>query len=279
MSAREQREKAEAFRRLHHEAPMLVLPNVWDAVSARIVEQVGSRAIATTSSGVAASLGYDDGQHISRALLIEAIARITRVVTSPVTADIEAGYGDTIPEVVETVKAVIATGAVGFNIEDSQVGRERGLVDVAYQVDLIAALRTLATTLDVPFVINARVDVYLRGSGAPESRFEHTVQRANAYLQAGADCVYPIGRLDSATIGALVKAIAGPINIMGGPVNPPLAELERLGVARVSLAGSLMRAMLGHLRAVTRDVLERGVYTRLAEDSLTGAELDSLFAR
>lgn len=279
MSVTEQREKAEQFRRLHHETPMLVLPNVWDAASARIIEQAGYRAIATTSSGVAVALGYHDGQRISREQLIDSLARITRVVSSPVTADIEAGYGASIPEVVDTVKAVIATGAVGINIEDSLVGESGALADVASQVDLIAALRHLATELDVPLVINARVDVYLKGIGAPESRFEHTVQRANAYLRAGADCVYPIGKLDHATIGALVQAIDGPINIMGGPANPPLADLEQLGVARVSLAGALMRAMLGHLRMIARDIFEHGEYARMAADSLTGAELDELFPR
>lgn len=279
MSVTKQREKAEQFRRLHHEEPMLVLPNVWDAASARIIEQAGFRAIATTSSGVAVALGYHDGQQISRDLLIDAIARITRIVTSPVTADIEAGYGESIPEVVETVKAVIETGAVGINVEDSLPQGGQALVDTAYQVDLITALRELATAMDVPFVINARVDVYLRAIGEPETRFELAVRRANAYVAAGADCVYPIGKLDHATIGALVQAIDGPINIMGSPINPPLAELEQLGVARVSLAGSLMRAMLGHLRAVARDLFERGDYTRMAAESLTGAELDALFPR
>lgn len=279
MSGTAQREKAEEFRRLHHGASMLVLPNIWDAASARIIEQSGFRAIATTSSGVAVSLGYHDGQRISREQLIDSIGRITRVVNSPVTADIEAGYGATIPEVVETVKAVMATGAVGINIEDSLVGQGGALADAAYQTDLISALRQLATDLDVPLVINARVDVYLRSIGAPESRFERTVQRANAYLRAGADCVFPIGKLDHATIGALVKAIEGPINIMGGPANPPLAELERLGVARVSLAGALMRAMLGHLQTIVRDIFERGDYTRMTAESLTGAEVDALFPR
>src|SRR5205807_8630294 len=116
---RVQRERAEQFRRFQHEPPLLVFPNVWDAASARIVAQAEFRAIATTSSGVAAALGYSDGQHISRDMLIEAIARITRVVEFPVTADIEAGYGNSIAEVLQTVKAVITTGVVGINIEDS----------------------------------------------------------------------------------------------------------------------------------------------------------------
>ncbi|MBO0781884.1 MAG: isocitrate lyase/phosphoenolpyruvate mutase family protein [Ktedonobacteraceae bacterium] len=271
------KERAEQFRRFHHEAPMLALPNAWDAASARILAQAGFRAIATTSSGVAAALGYSDGQHISREMLVEAIARITRVVECPVTADIEAGYGTTIEEVLETVKAVIATGAVGINIEDSLKQVDKALADSLYQVELIKALRELATSMDVPFVINARVDVFLLAIGEPESRFEHAVRRANAYLQAGADCVYPIGLLDRAIIASLVKEINGPINIMGGPPALTLPELEQLGVARVSLAGGLMRSALGHLRSVAQELLESGTYTKMNTSTLSGSEFRSLF--
>src|SRR5437588_2284306 len=254
MSSRVQKEKAAQFRRFHHEAPLLVLPNVWDAASARIVAQAGFPAIATTSSGVATALGYSDGQQISREMMIDAIARITRVVECPVTADIEAGYGNSIEEVLRTVKAVIMTGAVGINIEDSLKQQEKALVDIAYQVELIKALRELATSMDVPFVINGRVDVFLLAIGEPESRFEHAVQRANAYLQAGADCIYPIGRLDRNTIANLVKAINGPINILGGPPEPTLPELAQLGVARVSLVCGLMRSMHGHWQSSAEEL-------------------------
>ncbi|HUY75591.1 MAG TPA: isocitrate lyase/phosphoenolpyruvate mutase family protein [Ktedonobacterales bacterium] len=277
MSLQTQQERAAQFRRFHHEAPLLVLPNVWDAASARIVAQSGFRAIATTSSGVAAALGYRDGQHISRDMLIGAIARITRVVECPVTADVEAGYGNTIDEVLQTVTAVIMTGAVGVNIEDSRIGPERTLVDSSYQIELIEALRGLATTLNVPFVINARTDVFLLAIGEPESRFEHAVQRANAYLQAGADCVYPIGNLDHDTIAHLVKAIEGPINILGGPPQPTLPELGRLGVARVSLGSRLMNSALGHVQAIIRELLEDGGYTTMSAEILSNTEFNSLF--
>jgi 2-methylisocitrate lyase-like PEP mutase family enzyme len=256
---------------------LLVLPNVWDAASARIVAQAGFPAIATTSSGVATALGYRDGQQISRDMLVEALARITRVVECPVTADIEAGYGNSIDEVLQTVKAVIATGVVGINIEDSLAHQESALADISYQVELLQALRELATSLDVPFVINARVDVFLLAIGEPESRFEHAVQRANAYLQAGADCIYPIALLDRTTIANLVKAINGPINILGGSPALPLPELAQLGVARVSFGGGLMRTALGHVRTVARELLEHGTYTSMNTESLSGSEFSSLF--
>ena len=277
MSSREQKEKAVQFRQFHHEAPLLVLPNVWDAASARIVVQAGGRAIATTSSGVAAALGYRDGQHISRDMLIEVLARITRVVECPVTADVEAGYGKTIDEVLQTVNEVITTGVVGINIEDSLSHQEQALVDISYQVEQIKALRQLANSMDVPFVINARVDVFLLAIGEPESRFEQAVQRANAYLQAGADCVYPIGMLDRDLIANQVKAINGPINILGGPPAPTLPELARLGVARVSLASGLMRSVLGHLRAIAQELLEHGTYASMKTEALSGSEFRSLF--
>ena len=279
MSSKIQKERAAQFRRFHHGAPLLVLPNVWDAASARIVEQAGFRAIATTSSGVAAALGYSDGQHISRDMLIEAIARITRVVECPVTADIEAGYGNSIEEVLQTVKEVITTGVVGINIEDSLKQQEKALADVSYQVELIKALRELATSMDMPLVLNARVDVFLLAIGEPESRFEHALQRANAYLQAGADCIYPIGILDRNMIANLVKDIDGPINILGGPPAPPLPELAQLGVARVSLAGGLMRSVLGHLRTIAQELREHGTYASMNTEALSSSEFRSLFTK
>lgn len=277
MSSQVQKERAAHFRQFHHGVPLLVLPNVWDAASARIVEQAGFRAVATTSSGVATALGYRDGQQISRDMLIDALARITRVVKCPVTADIEAGYGNSIEEVLQTVKAVIATGVVGINIEDSLIHQEKALADLSYQVELIKVLRELATSMDVPFVINARVDVFLLAIGEPESRFEYAVRRANAYLQAGADCIYPIGILDSMTIANLVKAIKGPINILGGPPQPTLLQLAQLGVARVSLAGGLMRSALGHVRTIARELLEHGTYASMNTEALSGSEFRSLF--
>src|SRR5712692_9154415 len=220
MISRLQKDKAVQFRHFHSGPPMLVLPNAWDAASARIIEQAGFRAIATTSSGVAASLGYADGQRISRDMLVEVVARMTRVVACPLSVDLEAGYGDTIEEVLQTVKAVIAAGAVGINIEDSTKGQEKSLVDISFQVELLKAIREMASSLDMPLVINARTDVFLLPTGDPTSRFEQAVLRANAYRQAGADCLFPIGVSDANTIASLVQAINGPVNILAGSSSP-----------------------------------------------------------
>jgi 2-methylisocitrate lyase-like PEP mutase family enzyme len=272
-----QRERAERFRQWHREGSMLVLPNAWDAASARVIELAGCRALATTSSGVAASLGYPDGQRITRAMHVGVIAGITRVVTCPVTADIEAGYGDSLAEIEQTVRDVIGAGAVGINFEDSRGGKEGVLVEIADQQRTLRALRALADSLDIPLVINARVDVFLRGSGALEERVAEAVARGNAYLEAGADCVYPIGLLDAATIAALVSGIHGPINILGGAPSPALPELARLRVARVTFGSRLMNNVLGRLQAITRELLESGEYSLLSEGAL-GKEFSTLFA-
>jgi 2-methylisocitrate lyase-like PEP mutase family enzyme len=280
MSDTEQKARAEAFRRLHHlPSSMLVLPNAWDAASARILERAGFQAIATTSSGVAIALGYSDGQQIGRALLIEATGRITRVVDCPVSVDIEAGYGSSIEEVRETVRQVIETGAVGFNIEDSRPENQTELVDLAYQVELIAALRELADGLDIPFVINARTDAFLLEIGRPEDRVQLALERGHAYAKAGADCIYPIsGSLTSPVIAELVRSAGAPINILvGGPATPTLAELAAMGVARVSFGGGLLRSVLGHLQEVAREVLDQGSLDGVKRSALPGSEFASLF--
>src|SRR5579859_801427 len=273
----EQKEKATRFRSLHSGSSMLILPNVWDAASARIIEQAGFPAIATTSSGVAAALGYPDGQHISREMQVETTERITRVVHCPVSVDSEAGYGHTIEEVIESIRAIIAAGAVGINIEDTTKGPQRALVDIAYQVELIQALRHLATSMAIPFVINARTDIFLLPGDDPDARFAQTVQRANAYLQAGADCTFPIGVKDASTIARLVQAIQGPVNVAASFTTLSLPELDQLGVARVSFTSWVMRAVLGRLRVIARELFEHGTYESLASEALSSAELGKLW--
>ena len=277
MADRTQKEKAIQFRQLHAGPDMLVLPNAWDAASARILEQAGFQAIATTSSGVAASLGYPDGQRISRDMLLDVVERIARVVECPVSVDLEAGYGDAIEEVMKTVEAIIWAGAVGINIEDTIKQGQRSLVDIAYQVGLIKAIQEVAASMDMPLVINARTDVYLLPANDEGSRFEQAIERANAYRQAGADCFFPIGVSDAPTITQLVKAIAGPVNIVAGPPAPTLPELARLGVARVTFASGLMRATLGYLRHIASELLANGTYTNMNENMLSGKEFRSLF--
>jgi 2-methylisocitrate lyase-like PEP mutase family enzyme len=236
---------------LHH-GPGFVLPNAWDAGSARILEQVGFRAIATTSAGIAWSLGVPDGGALDRDTMLEHVGRIVAAVDVPVTADLEAGYGDTAADVAHTVAAAVALGAVGANLED--VG-PNGLFTIDEAADRIAAARDAAP--HGSFVLNARTDTYFAGTG--EDPFAGTVERAIRYLDAGADCIFVPGVVDAETIGRLAAEIPGPLNIVAGLANTISApELFTLGVKRVSLGGSLARAMLSGLERAGRELLESG---------------------
>src|SRR5438552_12307553 len=253
MNTRVQAEKAEQFRKLHHGPRMLVLANAWDVVSARILEECGHPAIATSSAAVAFSRGYPDGQRISRDEMLDVVARIARAVRAPVTADLEAGYGTTVKDMAETVKATIGAGAIGMNLEDVTGDDESSHVALPLQVEKIRAIRETAKSLGVPFVLNARTDVYLMPIGPEATRFERTVERLRAYRDAGASCLFAPGVYDRDTIAKLLKAAEAPLNILANPACPPIAELERIGVARVSAGSGLMRAAMRPEPALTRD--------------------------
>jgi 2-methylisocitrate lyase-like PEP mutase family enzyme len=279
MDARVQAEKAEQFRRLHRGPAVLVLPNAWDVASARILEELGYPAIATTSAGVAFSFGYPDGQHVSRKEMLEVVARIARAVRVPVTADMEAGYGTTVKDMSETAKALIAAGAIGLNLEDVTGEDENSQVSVALQVQKIEAIRETASSLGVPLVLNARTDIYLMPIGPAETRFDRTVERLRAYRQAGADCLFAPGVQDLETIAKLVRALDAPLNILLSPGCPPLCELEKLGVARVSTGSSAMRATLGLLRRIGKELMEAGTYSCLQDGAVPFAEANQILAR
>ncbi len=277
MTVHSQKDRALQFRQMHTNPPLLVLPNAWDAASARIFEQAGFRAIATTSSGVAASLGYPDGEKISLHMLVETVENITRVIRCPLTVDIEAGYGATITEVLQTVQAVLAAGAVGINIEDSNKRRAETLLDTSYQVELIKAIRELGRSMDIPLVINARTDVFLLAIGDPSNRFKEAVLRMNIYRQAGADCLFPIGISDAHTITELIHTVNSPLNILAGSATPSLTELAQLRVARVSFGSGPMRAVLAHLQHIAHEWIEYGTFTNMTERTISGEQLRSLF--
>lgn len=279
MDIRRQAEKAEQFRKLHHGPRLLLLPNAWDVVSARILEECGHPAIATSSAAVAFSLGYPDGQRISRDEMLEVAGRIARAVEIPVTADLEAGYGTTVKDMVETVKAAIAAGAVGMNLEDVTGDVESSLVDLPLQVEKIRAICETAKSLALHFVLNARTDIYLMPIGPEATRFERTVERLRAYRDAGAACLFAPGLYDRATIAKLVKAVEAPINILANPACPPIAELEKIGVARVSAGSGIMRAALGLVRRIGKDMLESRSCETMFAGAIPHAELNHLMQR
>lgn len=246
---------AMTFRELHFQNTPLVLPNAWDAVSARLVERSGARAVATTSAGVAWSLGVPDGDQLSPQDAVAVVARVVRAVDLPVTADIEAGYGD----VASTVKAVLAAGAAGVNIED---GPEP-------QVRRFAQARAAGDGL----FVNARIETFLFGVGG----VRETVARAHAYLEAGVDGIFVPGVTEPDTIAELVERIPAPLNVMAGPGAPPVAELAALGVRRVSVGAAIAVAAYEHVAAAATEILTEGTYEH-SRARLTHGDLNSCFA-
>jgi 2-methylisocitrate lyase-like PEP mutase family enzyme len=271
------REKATAFRALHHGPKALVLPNIWDVASARIVEEAGYPAIATTSAGVAFSLGYPDGEKISREEMLARVARIARAVKVPVTADVEAGYGPRPEDAAQTARGVIEAGAVGMNFEDGTEDPAHPLVDLSLQLEKIRAIRETALKLGVLLVLNARTDVYLLQVGPPEKRYDEALRRAVAFRDAGAECVFVPGLRDPEVIRRIVQDVKCPVNILAGPGSPTIPELERLGVARVSLGSSPMRATLGLLRRMAEELETSGTYQSL-EGAPTHAEVNKMLS-
>ncbi|HKW42770.1 MAG TPA: isocitrate lyase/phosphoenolpyruvate mutase family protein [Thermoplasmata archaeon] len=271
----DQAEKAEIFRRLHRGKNILILPNGWDVASARAFEESGFPAIATSSAGMMVSLGYPDGERIDRKEFVAATRRISQALSVPLSADIVHGFGRTPKEVVATVKAVLDAGAVGINIEDA-VHETKQLLPSADQLERLEAIRDLRDSHDVHFVINARTDALLYSQGNSEQRLAEAVQRGVAYRDAGADCVYPMGLTDAASIGIFVRAVNFPTNVMVRKGLPPVAELERLGVARVSLGPSASYAAMGLLRRASVELLQRGTYNSLVEGAITYDELNRL---
>ncbi len=253
------------------------MPNAWDAASARVIELAGAPAIASTSAGVAWAHGRADGQNLDRGEMVEVIRRMVQAVAVPVTADIEGGYGSgSISDVTETVRAVIGVGAVGINLEDSPGSDGRVLLVPERQAERIEATRAAARSAGIDLVINARTDVYLLQAAPPEARFDETVRRGRLYLAAGADCLFVPGVIDGDTIGALVKAIDGPLNIMAGPGAPSTPQLGQLGVARVSVGPAITLAALATTLRAARELLERGTYGEL-EDAMPFGEANSMF--
>ena len=266
------------FRQRHRGPGPLILANVWDVASARIIEEAGFPAIATTSAGIAYSLGYPDGQRIPPEEMLARIGRIARAVQVPVTADIEAGYGSRPEDAARTTRALIQTGAIGMNLEDASGDPDYPLIDLQLAVDKIRAAREASAELGVPVVVNARTDVYLLPSnGDLQTQYSAALERLIAYRDAGADCVFAPGLKDAETIARLVKDVQCPLNILAVPGSPPIPKLEELGVARVSLGSGPMRATLGLLRGMAEELKNAGTYSAL-DEAVPYAELNKLLS-
>ena len=265
---------AASLRSMHH-GEMLVLPNAWDALSARVFEEAGCKAIATTSAGVSWSLGYPDGERVPWEEFMGATRRIARCVSVPLTVDFEGGFSASAEELADRVREVIGAGASGINLEDSRDHQTHALLPHEIAVQRIAAARAAADRADVPLVINARTDSYLQ-SGHPVS-FPDVILRCRAYLAAGADCVYPIGLADIHLIRQLTSELRAPVNIIGRPGAPTLAELRAAGVARVSTATGPALLMAGTLLDSIVKLKETGSCEHFAS-AFTYPRMQQMFA-
>jgi 2-methylisocitrate lyase-like PEP mutase family enzyme len=270
-----QAEKAERFRGLHDRKKVLILPNAWDVPSARVFEDAGFPAVATSSAGMMVSLGYPDGEEIPVDEYITAVRRIAEVLSVPLTVDIVGGFGDGAEDVAKTVRSVVDAGAVGINIEDF-VHSTKQLLPIERQIERLRAVGRLQKSIDVPFVINARTDAFRFGPGDEGAKLEEAIRRGIAYRDVGADCVYPMGLTDAASISKYVEAVDFPINVMVRKGLPSVPDLQRLGVARVSFGPSASYAAMGLLKRASEEVLQKGTYSTLIEGAITFDELNSL---
>ncbi len=259
-----QEEKARLFLELHRTERPLILPNAWDVASARIFEDAGFPALATTSAGVANALGYADGERIPRHEMLEVVARIARAVAVPVTADMEAGYGDA----AGTARGVIEAGAVGFNIEDRN--------NPANQIAALTSARQACDRHGVSLVINARIDMFLSGE-LPADAVNVAAVRLNSYAQSGAQCVFAPGVRDEHTIAALVAAVPHPLNILLTAGSPSIARLRELGVARTTIGSGAMRAAMGLTRRIAQQLRHEESFAAMLDGAMPYVEANTLF--
>lgn len=273
MNSKGQFSKANKFRNLH--SNVFVLPNAWDAISAKIFEECGFKAIGTTSAGIANSQGYSD-RYMPFQTAISSIKQIVNSVNIPVSVDIEDGFGQTIEEVVESVRQVISVGAVGINIEDSTINPKDPLYDISLQQKKIIAIKELAYTMGIPLFINARTDLYWLKIGAPLTRFQETVKRALAYQEAGADCIFVPGISDIKMIRALKKEISCPINILAAPDTPSLSELSEIGMQRISCGSGPFRAAVTLIKNIGEEMINHGTFHQMTSNALSYHEVAKL---
>ena len=264
-------EAAETFRALHAAPEILVLPNAWDAASAALMAAAGAKAVATSSAAVAWSHGYPDGNALPVSRLISSLEAIARILSVPLTADIEGGYSDDPAEVGRTISAVIAAGAVGINIEDGS-----GSPDLL--VRKIEVARQVAAASGVALFVNARIDVYLRGLAQGEAALAETLARAARYQDAGADGIFVPGPVDPDLIRVLAREITVPLNIMGRAGAPAAPALQHLGVARLSSATGPFRAAYAALARSMEAFLSVGDAAALAAEGKTLPDLNARFA-
>lgn len=271
--------KSRRLRELVRAPEILVMPGAYDVLSALLFEQMGFKAIQGTSGGIAAALGYPDGEVMSRDLFLEITGKFAAVVSVPVNADGERGYGDE-NDIKETVQRLIAAGVAGMNLEDGAGGKPggaRGLVELSQQLRKIKAVMETKRALGSEFFLNARVDAF-HVITDPKEALDEAIQRGNAYAEAGGDCIFYLFVHSADIIGRLAKEVKAPISILAGPQAPSVRELQDLGVARVSYGSAFLKAAIGATRKLAKEILEKGTIEVLKEGMQT-PEITALTAK
>ena len=272
--------KSRKLRELVRAPEILVMPGAYDVLSALLFEQLGFKAIQGTSGGIAAALGYPDGEVMSRDLTVEITGKIVEAVSVPVNADAERGYGDE-NEIRETVRALVAVGTAGMNLEDGAGGKQggaRGLVQIGEQLRKITAVIETKRALGSEFFLNARVDALMVMTDDPKTALNEAIRRGNAYAEAGGDCVFFMHAVSRETISRLVKEVKAPVSVLAGPQTPSVSELQDLGVARVSYGSAFMKAAIGATRRLAQEIRDKGTISSLKEGMQT-PEIAALVAR
>ncbi len=269
-----QHEKALQFQHLHLRQQTFVMPNPWDAGSAKLLENMGFEALASTGAGVAFSLGLPDGQ-VGRERMMKHLADLVAATDLPVSADLENGFGDDPETVAQTIRLAAAAGVVGGSIEDATGDPGQPLYSLSQAVERVHAAMEAAKGLPFPFLLTARAENFLVGP----ADLEETLRRLQAYQAVGADVLFAPGLTSQQEIAAVVAAIDRPLNVMMGfpAAKLGLDTLSKIGVRRISLGASLARAALGALRRAGADILERKTFT-YAQEAVSGADLNRIFA-
>jgi len=263
---------AETFHSLHKQKDILILPNAWDAASAKVIEDAGAKAIATSSAGVAWALGYPDGDVLPPKMLAELSARITDVIRIPLSVDFEGGYTKNPRKIAENLKPIMDAGAVGINIEDGEDTPE-------LLAKKIEHARKAAEGAGINLFINARTDVYLAEIGSPEGRVGETIERAARYREAGADGIFVPGLSERADIEAIVREVKMPVNVMAVPDLPATKELKELGVHRLSSGTGIPQMIWNHVAELAERFLSTGDSKPLFKNSMPYSKLQELFKR
>ncbi|MGZ8522355.1 MAG: isocitrate lyase/PEP mutase family protein [Candidatus Binatia bacterium] len=269
--------KSRRLRELVRAPEILVMPGAYDVLSALLFQQLGFQAIQGTSGGIAAALGYPDGEAMSRELFIQVTASFAAAVSLPVNADGEKGYGD-VAGIKETVRALVAAGVAGMNLEDSIAKGGSGLVELGQQLEKITAVMDAKRGLGSEFFLNARVDSFHVMTSDPKQALEEAIRRGNAYAEAGADCIFYLNLHAAETIGTVAKEVKAPVSILAGPQSPSVSQLQDLGVARVSYGSGFMKAAITGTKKLAQEILEKGTCS-LLKDGVQTPEINALVAR